>query len=256
MVGKSRFRCFGIQINPKRTNMFCKQCGAQVEASAAACPKCATPLVEASTSAAAVTDKVKAASKDTLQAFLKFATDPVGGLSVAYQSLGSARALSVGISFGIVFSICVLLGSLRLIPDFARPPGAGGFFRLLVSASVPFPSLVGAGALARLVSRGKGGLSNDCFVAGASLLPFGFAILLSSVLGAGNMELIGALTVFALCLTVLMLFAGCTRISGMSERLATIVVPLMLLLSGWLSKVIYSAMMNSPGMSPMYPGPQ
>jgi hypothetical protein len=69
--------------------------------------------------------------------------------------------------------------------------------------------------------------------------------------------LIGALSVFALCLTVLMLFAGCTRISAISERLATISVPLMLLLSGWLTKVVYAAMMNSQGMAPMmYPGSQ
>jgi hypothetical protein len=37
--------------------------------------------------AAAVTEKMKAASKDSLQAFLKFATDPVAGLSVAYGAL-------------------------------------------------------------------------------------------------------------------------------------------------------------------------
>jgi hypothetical protein len=54
-----------------------------------------------------------------------------------------------------------------------------------------------------------------------------------------------------------MLFAGCTRISAISERLATIAVPLMLLLSGWLTKVVYAAMMNSQGMVPMmYPGSQ
>jgi zinc-ribbon domain len=237
--------------------MFCKQCGTQVENTAAACPKCGTRLAEASNAAAAVTDKMKAASKDTLQAFLKFATDPVGGLSPAYQSLGAARALRVGISFGIVFTLCVLLGSYRLIPDYARSPGVGGFFRLLVSAFIPFPSLVGASALARLVSRGKGALSNDSFIAGAALLPFGFAILLSSLLGMGNYELVGALTLFAFCLTVLMLFAGCTRISAMSERTATIAVPLMLLLSGWITKVIFAATMNSQGMAPMlYPGAQ
>lgn len=237
--------------------MFCKQCGAQVESTAAACPKCATPLVGTSNPSAAVADKMKAASKDTLHAFLKFATDPVGGLSVAYQSLGDARALSVGITFGIVFTLCTLLGSYHLIPEYARSPGVGGFFRLLVCAFIPFPSLAAAAALARVVSHGKGGLSNDTFIAGASLLPFGAAILLSSILGAGNYELIGALSLFALCLTVLMLFAGCTRISAISERLATIAVPLMLLLSGWLTKVVYAAMMNSQGMVPMmYPGSQ
>lgn len=232
--------------------MFCKQCGAQIEATATACLKCAAP-VEAANPAGAVTDKVKAASKDSLQAFLKFATDPVAGLSVAYESLGAARALSVGICFGVVFALCALFGSYRLIPEFLRPPGAEGFFKLLVCAVVPFVCLAGACALARVVFRGKGNLSNDSFIAGASVLPFGFVMLLAGILGAGNLEVIGALAVFALCLTILMLFAGCTRITMMSERLATIAVPLMLMLSAWFSKIIYAAMIHSAHASPAYP---
>jgi hypothetical protein len=219
---------------------------------ATACANCATPIQPANPGAA-VTDKVKAASKDSLQAFLKFATNPVAGLPVAYESLGAARALSVGISFGVVFSLCVLLGAYRLIPEFVRPPGVGGFFKLLVCACVPFVCLAGAGALARLAFRGKGGLSNDSFIAGASLLPFGCVMLLSTILGAGNLEVIGALAVFALCLTILMLFAGCTRITMMSERLATIAVPLMLMLSAWFTKIIYAAMIHSAMGSPMNP---
>ena len=232
--------------------MFCKQCGAQIEDKATTCAKCAAP-VEASNPTAAVADKVKAASKDSLQAFLKFATDPVAGLSVAYESLGAARALGVGICFGVVFSLCVLLGAYRLLPEFVRPPGAGGFFKLLVWACVPFVSLAGACALARLVFRGKGGLSNDSFVAGASLLPFGCVLLVSTILGAGNMGIIIALVVFAQCLTILMLFAGCTRISKMSERSATIAVPLMVILTYWFSRIIYNALINSNTMTPMYP---
>jgi zinc-ribbon domain len=232
--------------------MFCKQCGAQIEDTATACAKCAAPVGTAN-AAAAVTDKVKAASKDSLQAFLKFATDPVAGLSVAYESLGTARALSVGISFGVVFALCVLVGAYRLIPQGFLPPGAGTFFKLLVCAVVPFVSLAGTSALARLVFRGKGGLSNDSFIAGASLLPLGCVLLLSTILGPGNMEVIGALAVFALCLTILMLFAGCTRITTMSERLATIAVPLMILLSAWLTKIIYAAMINPYSAQPAFP---
>ena len=162
--------------------------------------------------------------------------------------------MSVGISFGVVFSLCVLIGEYRLIPEFLRPPGAGGFFKMLVCAIVPFASLGGACALARLIFRGKGGLSNDSFIAGASVLPLGCAMVLSSILGAGNIEVIGALTVFALCLTILMLFAGCTRITMMSERMATLAVPLMLMLSAWFTKIIYAAMINSAMGSQGYPG--
>jgi len=46
--------------------MFCKQCGAQIEDTATVCAKCAAPIGTANPTAAAVTDKVKAASKDSL----------------------------------------------------------------------------------------------------------------------------------------------------------------------------------------------
>lgn len=223
-----------------------------MEDTATAFTKCATPN-EAAKSAGQVADKVKAASKDSLQAFLKFATDPVAGLSVAYESLGSSRALGAGLGFGAVFTLCVLAGTYRLIPEFLRPPGIGGFLKLLICAMVPFATLAGACAIARLVFHGKGSFSNDSFIAGASVLPFGFLMLVATILGAGNMEVIGALGVFALCLTILMLFAGCTRITMISERLATVAVPVMLMLSAWFSKIIYAAMINSAAGSPSYP---
>ncbi len=222
-----------------------------MEDTATTCPKCAAPN-ESGKSASQVADKVKAASKDSLQAFLKFATDPVAGLSVAYENLGTSRALGAGIGFGVVFTLCVLAGAYRLIPEFVRPPGVGGFFKMLICAIIPFVTLAGSCSLARVVFRGKGSLSNDSFIAGASVLPFGFVMLLATILGAGNIEVIGALGVFALCLTILMLFAGCTRITMMSERMATLAVPIMLMLSAWFSKIIYAAMINSASAAPGY----
>lgn len=222
-----------------------------MEDTATACANCAAPT-EAAKSAGQVADKLKAASKDTLQAFIKFSTDPVAGLSVAYENLGASRALGAGIGFGLVFTLCVLAGAYRLEGGLLRELGVGGFFKLLICAIVPFVTLTAACALARVVFRGKGSLSNDSFIAGASILPFGFVMLLATILGAGNMEVIGALGVFALCLTILMLFAGCTRITMMSERIATLAVPVMLMLSAWLSKIIYTAMINSALGTPSY----
>ena len=42
-----------------------------------------------------------------------------------------------------------------------------------------------------------------------------------------------------------MLFAGLTRICKLSERAATVAVPLMLLVSVWLTKTIYFKMLES-----------
>ena len=226
--------------------MFCQKCGTQIPDGATACSSCgvsaAAPAAPNPTALAA--DKVKVASKDALQAFKMFASNPVGGLSVAFESLGQARALGVGITFGALFSLCVLFGIYRLLPEWGRPPGFSGFIKILVVAVVPFISLFAASVLGRKAFRGEGGVGHDSFIAGASSLPFGLAALLAAVLGLGNMEVIAVFALFAVCLTILMLFAGLTRICKISERSATIAVPLMLIASAWLSKIIYTAMLS------------
>lgn len=173
-----------------------------------------------------------------------FASNPFGGLSVAFESLGQARALGIGIAFGAAFALCVLFGVYRVLLEWGRPAGFTGFIKILVVAFVPFASLFGANLIGRKFCRGEGFLGRDSFIAGASLLPFGFVALLAGILGLGNIEVLFVFTLFAFCLTILMLFAGLTRICKTSERAAPIVVPLMLIASAWLSKDIYTAMLR------------
>ncbi len=236
--------------------MFCQKCGTQNPDTATACSSCGTAIGGGARSpSGAAGDRVKAASQDALHAFKMFATDPVGGLAAAAESLGQARALGVGITFGVVFTICVAIGLYRspIFGMFGQPQGFGPFLQMLVVAAVPFLSLTGASLGVRKVFGGEGGLGIDAFIAGAALLPFGFVALLAGLLGAGNFEIIAALALFAVCLTILMLFAGLTRICKTSERAATLAVPLMLIVSGWLAKVIYSAMLNQMMRSPFQP---
>jgi hypothetical protein len=228
--------------------MFCNKCGTQVPDNATACPKCGAAAGGASSAAAAAAaDKLKAASTDALKAFKMFATNPVGGLAGACESLGPTRSLGVGITFGLVFSLCMVLGVYRILGEFGRPEGFEGFMKILVVALVPFASLFATCFIAEKVFRGQGALGHDSFIAGASLLPYGFVMLMASILGLGNYEIILVLALVAVCLTILMLFAGLTRIGKISERLATIAVPLILLATAWLSKVIYKAMLQNSG---------
>lgn len=68
-------------------------------------------------------------------------------------------------------------------------------------------------------------------------------MLLASLLGFGNIEVIVLLSVFGTCFTILMLFTALTRVYRITERAATFLVPLMLVVSAWLSKVMYAAML-------------
>lgn len=224
--------------------MFCQKCGTPVAEGAATCLNCGAPIAPAKSPPGAVADTVKVASQDALRAFRMFATDPVAGLSVAFERLGPNRALSVGVSFGVLFSLCILIGGYVALPGWSRPRGVGGFLKSLVCAFVPFVTLAGASFAARKAFRGQGDFGHDCFVSGASLLPFGLVVLLAGLLGFGNLEAVLVLSLFAVCITILMLFAGCTRIFKMSERAATIAIPLMLIASVWLSKIIYTVLLQ------------
>ena len=49
--------------------------------------------------------------------------------------------------------------------------------------------------------------------------------------------------VFALSYTVLILFTGCTRISEIATVRAVPAVPIIILVTAWLSKIVYAAML-------------
>ena len=223
--------------------MYCQKCGNQIQDGATTCPQCSA-VVTAPNPAAMAADRVKAASRDAVKALKLFVTNPVAGLSVAFDALGETRALAAGIVFGVTCSLLVVLASYRLLPEWGRPHGFTGLLKILIAATVPVVSLFGATLLARKSFGGKGSVGHDSFISGAASLPFGIVAILGAVLGLGNIEVISLFAIFALCTTILMLFAGLTRINKTSERAATLAVPLMLVATAWLSKIIYAALLK------------
>jgi hypothetical protein len=242
--------------------MYCTECGGQLNA-IGQCLACLgpTPVAQSGNSALLfatvaaprvtpqVTAKVKEASRDATQAFKTFATNPVGGLPVAFDSLGPPRAMGVGIVFAIFSIVCVFIGVYVALPAFAKPEVSDSI-KFIFFGAVPFMSLLAASAATRKIFGGGGNLQGDSFIAGAALLPFGFLVLVSSVLGLANLEIAALLVVFALCYGVLMLYTGVTRISRVSESRAAFAVPVMIIVSFWLTKIIFGAMLPSLLPSP------
>ncbi|HYF33892.1 MAG TPA: hypothetical protein VD994_01270 [Prosthecobacter sp.] len=194
------------------------------------------------------TDKVKRAGGDAWQAVKTFAGDPIAKLAPAFEALGEARAVGAGVVFGTAFAFSVLLGLWRVLPEVPavlRPEGLGGFLKMVFAAFVPFMALTFATLLGRKCCGGKGGLGHDCFVAGATLLPFGGVVVVTLLVGLMNLEVVVLSALAASCLAVLILFTGLTRIAGLTERSATIAVPLMLIGTSWFAKILYVAMIDA-----------
>jgi hypothetical protein len=185
-----------------------------------------------------VQDTVKATLKDALQGLKMFAINPVGGVPAFFNGLGVQRALAVGITFALFYVLSFLFGIGSLLGDVV---GEANFMKLAFAAALTVASIAGASFGTRKVFRGSGSIEGDVFIAGVSLLPTAFLILLSILLGVDNIELIAVLAVIAVTYTILMVYTGCTEISGIPETAAALAVSVMILLSAWLLKVLVFA---------------
>jgi hypothetical protein len=255
--------------------MFCLNCGQEIPNTAQWCPACGTQVTvrppvatsgggtsgtETATAPAPapvslskhIGDEVKARSKDAWAGIKLFARSPVGGLPQSYANFEPARAMQVGVAFAIIYELSFFLGMYMMASRAAGIFGigirvsdasVGDLLKLILVGLVPFASLVGAGVLARKMFHGTGVFAGDVYTAGASLLPLGLAVLVTAILGAANFEVIVVLFVFALSYNILMLYSGCSRIAGIPEAGAAPAVPVMLIVSAWLTKVIVVAML-------------
>lgn len=230
--------------------MFCQYCGLQVSAATGVCATC-TPLDapartkgSAEQTAAELSTKVKTASKDATQALKTFATNPVGGLPAAFEGLGASRAMGVGLVFAVASILLIFIGVYLSLPTFMKPD-IGDSIKFFIFGAVPFTSILAASAATRKMFGGAGSIGGDSMIAGASLLPFGFLIFVSGVLGLANLEVTALLLIFALCYAILILYTGCTRVSGVSESKAAFAVPVMIIVSAWLTKILFGAILPS-----------
>jgi len=197
-----------------------------------------------------VGQRVAASSADAWAALWKILSDPVAGLAPAYASLGTARAQAAGIALAVFFALAsalgVMLGTKHWLGSMlyfgTAADGAGGVVKLVVAFLVVPLVMIGIAYGGRQILRVAPAVAVDVFTCGAAVSPVGVAILVGGLLG--NVEIAAVLMFFAVSYLLLILFAGLTKIGGLSEKVAAPIVPLLLLLTGWLSKVISAAMLS------------
>lgn len=187
---------------------------------------------------------MKTALADAIATVKQIAVSPVANLPLAHAQLDSTRVVGVAVTFAVIFALCVTFGTNMVLPDWAFSPSFGNSFKLFMASIVPFVSVGAMHALVRKIFGSSGEYGDDAFVAGAALLPVGIATFLSGFLGIGNFEITLILGVFAACYTILILYSGCVHIAKLPERIAVPAVPAIIVLSTWLSKVIFMAVID------------
>lgn len=184
------------------------------------------------------TSRVTSVLGDAVRAFNSFALNPNEELLPAFASLGKQQAIAVGIVFGGIFNFCLVCGIYARWQDLLFYPS---IFKLMVVGVVPFVTLAVISAIARAVFRRGGSFAGDLFLAGASVLPLSFLLIVSSISEFLPSNTLPVLSVFISCYTILTLYSGCTQISNLSEKVAAFIVPVMLLVSGWFSYFSFNA---------------
>jgi hypothetical protein len=106
---------------------------------------------------------------------------------------------------------------------------------------MPLLSLAGSIALVRLVTRSRGSLGADTLIAGATWLPLGLSLPVLALLGR-NVELVAFMSLVLSILPILVLNSAFTRAMGLSDRGSVFAIPVTLVLSLWLFKVIFVAL--------------
>lgn len=233
--------------------MFCQSCGTQLADAAQACSLCGSQQPSAeSTVLRGIGGHVSDSSKDAAGVLMQLLSNPVGGLPSAYAGLGSDRALKAGVALAVAFGLAGSFGVGRAISGASRSlgifgalagisqadSGIGSFLKLALQIIV-LPAAVAVVSFSiRKLAGVNPSVAADVFTAGAAVSPLGAAMLVAGILGVGNVEIVVGCLFFALTYLVLMLYAGFTRVGGMSERAAAPAVPIAILLSAWLVKVI------------------
>ncbi len=234
--------------------MFCQYCGAELGTDASACSKCGHERGRSATDVRGeIGRQVKASSRDALGAVRTLAANPVGGLPSAFVSLGDTRARGAGFALSIVFALSATVGfavgARRWVGgllDLGGSSGVGTLLKAFLALLVAPAALTVAGFGVRKVLGAKTPVAADIFTAGAALLPLGFAILVSGLLGIANFEVVALLFLFAWTYLVLVLYTGLTKVGGISERAGASAVPVVLVLAAWLSKIVFAALFKNP----------
>jgi hypothetical protein len=224
--------------------MICPKCGHAVNAGIVFCGDCGATIPETKPEAASPGERLKTLAPTVWKTFLAVFENPVENLSPNFDRLKKQEALEVGIAFAVLFDICAFFGLYMMLPRWAGTPGFADILKILIFGFVPPAALSGAIFLARKVFRASAGtIESDVFLAGIALIPIGILLLLSGVLGMGNLEVTGLVGVFALSYLILILFTGCAKISEIATVRAVPAVPIIILVTAWLSKIVYAAML-------------
>jgi hypothetical protein len=176
-----------------------------------------------------------------LNSFKTILLYPVSGLSQSYAGLKPEEVLSSAAVFFVAYELLWFLALLLFQSQIPIQLTLSNYIMFLFIVAVPFAALIVSIILVRLVGKGTQSYHADLFIASACMLPLAMVATLASILGPMNAEITAVVVLFGVTFSILTLYSGFERIHSLSERAAALAVPITIIATIYLCKVIMTA---------------
>jgi hypothetical protein len=201
-----------------------------------------------------VLETSKAALADVWDILKMVWKDPTNGLQEALTSLGDVRAFKVGLILCTLFVLACWIAVLKVVNLFAIFASfiGGGFYgssysqldlsahiRILLSIATPLAGLILVLWGINRIFKGKGNLKQLTFIAGVSIVPITFFMLLLWLLGNSSPELVALAGLFCFTTFVLLLNTSLVGVIRLSSRNALLLVPITMTANLFITKVAF-----------------
>lgn len=177
-------------------------------------------------------EKVQSIGSYLSEAFV----DPVGTYLPLFRSLSMGQASQVGFGFAIAAIAAIVVSCSLFWTSVVAMP----WYQLAILGAVPFIIISLVSNLSSLLTQQQSGnWSGDIFVAGTTMTPAGLGSVMTGLQPLLGTRFLWALGVAVICLTVMIFYAGLTQVSRFSERQATWMVIVSLLVNVVLLEWLY-----------------
>ncbi len=156
--------------------------------------------------------------------------NPGGGLLPAFSRLQDKQLKQVGLTYGVLSSLCFVSGYLMTGLPLSLP-----VWQLFLIGMIPFISLVFIGTVARYFWHYRGNLASDIFIAGVAIAPWAFSAVLIGFIPILAFSLMIPLILYGCCYSTMTLQASYTQILNITEAKAALIVASLLIFSSYIS---------------------
>lgn len=185
-------------------------------------------------------NEIQIATKALFSVILQLLGNPAGGILPAYGSLSPKQA-------AIVASELILISEIGFLAGMLSRFGISGnaIFRWSTVGLIPVLSLFSISLITHSLLQHPRHWAGDLFLAGSAVFPLACLFFLRAFFNLlPNFPdfLFFMLSVFGFSHTILILYGGCSQLLNVSESLAALIVPIMIIVSTLLTWVSWVAL--------------